>query len=181
MVPLNPDKILDKLPKRIDSTLDQPKTPPNETNLNLSLLNSSPPDGTELREANKLLVSMLNEVPSLSDSVRRYTARLATMAESTHTELITARKELKSAKEILNTRKKRTKGKRVALEGKFVFFTQEVLDIARAAEADAEAKKKRKQPRKRTIDEVLDEEDAEIVRSESESSDSDCIVVARHT
>ena len=127
-----------------------------------------------------MLISALDEVPGLLDSVRRYTAWLATIAESTHTELITARKELKSAKEILNTRKKRTKGKRVALEGKFVFFTQEVLDIARTAEAEAETKKKRKQPRKRTIDEALDEEEAEILENVSSSSDSDCIIVARH-
>ena len=148
--------------------------------MNLSLLNNSPPDGTKLREANKLLISALNEVPGLLDSIQQYTARLVTITEFTHTELITARKKLKSAKEILNTRKKRTKGKRVALEGKFVFFTQEVLDIARTAEAEAETKKKRKQPRKRTIDEALDEEEAEILENVSSSSDSDCIIVARH-
>ena len=122
LIPLDPNKILDKLPKRTDSTLTQPETPRNEVNLDLSLLNSSPPDGTQLREANKLLVSALEETAGLSDSVRRYTARLTTMAESTHAELITARKELESVKKILNTRKKRRKGKRVALEGKFVFL-----------------------------------------------------------
>ena len=131
MAPLDPNKIPTKLPNRTKSASDRTKTPINETNLDLSLLISSPPDGTELREANKLLIFALDEAPGLSDSVRRYTARLATMAESTYTELITARKELKSAKENLNTRKKPTKGKRVALEGKFVFSTQEVLDIAR--------------------------------------------------
>ena len=62
-----------------------------------------------------------------------------------------------------------------------MFSTQEVLDIARVAEAEAETKKKHKQPRKRTIDETIDEEEAEILDNESSSSDSDCIVVARHT
>ena len=103
------------------------------------------------------------------------------MAESTHTELIIARKKLKSAKEILNTQKKRTKDKKVALEGKFIFSIQEILDIARVAEAEAEIKKKYKQPRKRTINETINEEEAEILDNESSSSDSDCIVVARHT
>ena len=163
MVPFNPNKILDKLPKFASSTLNRPDIPPNKANLDLSLLDNFPTGGTELREANKLLVSALDEVPGLSDPIRRYTARLATMAESTHAELLTARKELKSAKEVLNTRKKRTKGKSVALEGKFVFSTQEVLDIARAAEAEAEAKKKRKRPP--TIDEILDEEEAEILEN----------------
>ena len=84
-------------------------------------------------------------------------------------------------KEILNTQKKYIKGKRVALEGKFIFFTQEVLNIARAAETEAEIKKKHKQPRKRMINETLDEEEAEILENEPSSSDSDCIVVARRT
>ena len=83
------------------------------------------------------------------------------------------------AKKILNTRKKCTKGKRVALEGKFVFSTQEVLDIARATEAETEVKKRRKRPRKRAINEILDEKEIKVVETESQSSDSDCIVVAR--
>ena len=103
------------------------------------------------------------------------------MIESIYTKLITARKEFKLIKKILNIRKKRTKGKRVALEGKFVFFTQKILDIARAAETKAEMKKKRKQPRKRTINKTLDEEEAETLENESSSSDSDCIIVTRHT
>ena len=103
------------------------------------------------------------------------------MAEFMHAELIIAWKELKLAKEILNTRKKCTKDKRVALEGKFVFFTQEVLDIAQAAEVETEAKKKCKQPRKCIIDEILDEEEVETLENKSSSSDSDCIVVAKRT
>ena len=180
LIPLNPDKILNKLPNRKESASNQPQTPLEQTDLNLSLLNNSPPNDTELHKTNKLLISALDEISGLPDSVRQYTARLATITESTHTKLITARKELKSTKEILNTRKKRTKNKRVALKNKFVFSTQEVLDIAHTAEAKAETKKKRKQPRKRTIDEALDEEKAEILENVSSSSDSDCIIVARH-
>ena len=62
-----------------------------------------------------------------------------------------------------------------------MFSTQEVLDIARVAETEAETKKKYKQPRKCIIDEIIDEEEVEILDNESSSSDSDCIVVARHT
>ena len=61
-----------------------------------------------------------------------------------------------------------------------MFFIQEILDIACTAEAEAETKKKCKQPRKHTIDEALDEEEAEILENVSSSSDSDCIIVARH-
>ena len=73
------------------------------------------------------------------------------------------------------------KGKRVALENKFIFSTQEVLDIARVVEIKAEIKKKYKQLRKHTIDEIIDEEEVEILDNESLSSDSDYIVIARHT
>ena len=61
-----------------------------------------------------------------------------------------------------------------------MFFIQEVFNIACTAEAEVETKKKCKQPRKHTIDEALDEEEAEILENVSSSSDSDCIIVARH-
>ena len=127
-----------------------------------------------------MLIFALDEVPNLPDSIQQYTARLTTIIEFTHTKLITARKKLKSTKEILNTRKKCMKNKRVALKNKFVFSIQEILDIIHTAEAKAEIKKKCKQPRKRTIDEALDEEEVEILENVSSSSDSDCIIVARH-
>ena len=129
LVPLNFDKIFDKLFKCADSTLNQPKTPLNKINLDFLLLDNSPLDGTKLHEINKLFVFVLDEVSGLFDSVQQYTTWLTTIAEFTHVELITAQKKFKSAKEILNTRKKHTKNKRIALEGKFVFFTQEVFDI----------------------------------------------------
>ena len=69
MVPLDPDKILSKLPNRKESVSNRLQTSLEQTDLNFSLLNSSPPDGTELREANKLLISALDEVPGLPDSV----------------------------------------------------------------------------------------------------------------
>ena len=179
LIPLNPDKIFNKLLKRTNLILNWPETLPNEVDLDFSLFNSFPPNGIQLCEANKLLVFALNEIAGLFDSVRQYTAWLAMMAEFTYAELIIVRKELELAKKILSTWKKCTKGKRVALEGKFVFFMQEVLDIARVTEAETEAKKRRKRPRKRAINEILDEKEIEVVETESQLSDSDCIVVAR--
>ena len=84
-------------------TSNQPKTLPNEVNLDFLLLDNFPLDGTKLCEVNKLLVFALDEVPGLFDSVWRYMAWLTTMAEFTYAELIIARKELKLVKEILNT------------------------------------------------------------------------------
>jgi hypothetical protein len=88
------------------------------------------------------------------------------------------RRELAEARELLRSRKNRRQGKRVALQGKFVFSTQEVLEIARQAEENAATKRGRKRQRTTAIDvEISGDEDEvlEIVRSDSES---DCIVVA---
>ena len=73
------------------------------------------------------------------------------------------------------------KGKKITLEEKFVFFTQKILDITQAVEVETKTKKKHKQPCKHTIDEILDKEKTETLENESSSSDSDCIVVAKHT
>ena len=151
-----------------------------QIDLNFLLFNNFPLNDTKLRETNKLFIFALNEIPSLLDLIQQYTTQLIMIIEFTHTKLITTQRKLKSAKEILNTRKKRTKNKKVALKSKFVFSTQKILNIARTAEAKTKTKKKHKQPRKHTIDEALDEKKAEILKNVSSSSDSDCIIVARH-
>ena len=63
--------------------------------------------------------------------------------EMAQSENVTLRKELKAQEELLRTRQNRRKGKRVALKGKFVLSTDEVLKIAREAEADSARKKRR--------------------------------------
>ena len=122
LVLLNSDKILSKLPNCEKLILNWFQTPLEQIDLNFLLFNNFSPDGTELREANKLFIFALDEVSGLLDSVWWYTTQLVTIVEFTHTELITAWKEFKSTKEIFNTRKKCTKSKRVALKNKFVFF-----------------------------------------------------------
>jgi hypothetical protein len=71
------------------------------------------------------------------------------------------------------------KGKRVKLQGQFVFSTAEVLKIAREAEKRPIAKKLRERPRKRPIEAVEEEDVEEEVLSDSTDSDStaSCIVV----
>ena len=39
------------------------------------------------------------------------------------------RKKLKQKNELFNTRKKRKKGKKIAIKGKFVFTTKEMLKV----------------------------------------------------
>jgi hypothetical protein len=57
-----------------------------------------------------------------------------------------------------------------------VFSTQEVLEIAKTAEAGSSKKKASKRPRKHSIEGVVEEDDRklEVILSDS---DSDCIIV----
>ncbi|ELR04023.1 hypothetical protein GMDG_08974 [Pseudogymnoascus destructans 20631-21] len=78
------------------------------------------------------------------------------LVESQNAELRILR-EVKEYKEILETRKKRTTGKRIKLQGEFVFSTEEVLKIVREAELKSTEKRPRGRPHKRPIEEVDEE------------------------
>lgn len=101
--------------------------------------------------------------------------------EMAQSENVTLRKELKAQEELLRTRQNRRKGKRVALKGKFVLSTDEVLKIAREAEADS-ARKKRRQRQRSRMDNIEDSDDElDMLENIFSDSDSDCIVVATST
>ena len=88
------------------------------------------------------------------------------------------RKELKQQRKLFETRKKCSKNKRIALQGKFVFMTEEVLQIAKKTKSVSATKSAQKWPRKRPIQAVLDNEEEEMLDNNSNGSDSDCIIVA---
>ena len=171
-------------PITILSTLRMP-TPPHTTPqpiestaaLDLSLLNSSPPDGTELRQANAVVSTALRG-STLESPVRRFIERTGAALEKTQSENVLLRKENNEQRELLQQRKERKRGKRVALKGKFVFNTQEILEVVEKAEAEASrSKSKGKRPRRRNASKPNDtiEEIRESIESESES---DCVIVA---
>ena len=119
---------------------------------------------------------------SPTSPTRRYAKRMTRLVESQNAELSILRKEVKEYKEILETRKKRTTGKRIKLQGEFVFSTEEVLKIVREAELKSTEKRPRGRPRKRPIEEVeeeIEEEEVENDSSESELELEEC--VARRT
>lgn len=70
------------------------RTPVRSKNLDASLLFSSPPAGTELRQANAVLNYELSSFDNVSSPVKRYTARMTRAFESTQSELVTLRKRL---------------------------------------------------------------------------------------
>jgi hypothetical protein len=178
LVPLSPISVLDRLPILSGPAASPPHTPPQQIDLDLSLLQSSPPDGTELRQANTLLNATIKASHDVPSPAKRYTARMSRAFELTHSDNITLRKQLKEAEGLLSTRKIRKTGKRVALKGKFVFSTQEVHKLVEEAEAETARKQSRKQPRKRKSSGKVVIEDDEVSEELSSASDSDCIVVA---
>jgi hypothetical protein len=68
------------------------------------------------------------------------------LVESQNTELTILQKEVKEYKELLEIRKQRTKGKRIKLQGEFVFSTIEVLKIVHKAELKSTEKRPRRRP-----------------------------------
>jgi hypothetical protein len=176
--PLSPIVVLEKLAQIQPRNITEPSTPPEQLDLDLALLDSSPPDGTELQQANLVLNSTLKTCKEVPSPAKRYTERLTRSLETKHSELILAKRQIEEYKTLLSTRRQRTKGKRIAVKGKFVFSTAEVLEIVKAAEAETAAKKAKKQLQKRKIEEAFDEDELKVSKQDSSDLELSYIVVA---
>ena len=129
------------MPTSTPSTTPPPITTPND--LDRSLLDSSPPEGTELREATSLVNSIVRS-STLETPIKRFIERSGAAFERTTSENALLRKENAEFRELLRIRKERKKGKRVAVKGKFVFNTKEILELVEEAEAEASKGKSKK-------------------------------------
>ena len=176
--PLSPIHVLEKLKIAPAPQSLLPSTPGQSSSLDLSLLHSSPPEGTELREANAIFNSQIRDVAGVPSPAKRYAERMTRALETTQSTLVTIQKELAEQRELLQTRKARKTGKRVKLKGRFMFSTEEVLQIAREAEEATAANKGRKRPRKRSISVEIEGDTASILENVSSDSESNCIIVA---
>ncbi|KAM0708863.1 hypothetical protein Q7P35_002899 [Cladosporium inversicolor] len=172
--PLSPITILStlRMPTPTSRVTPPPITTPND--LDRSLLDSSPPEGTELREAT-LLVNRIVRSSTLETPVKRYIEPSGVAFERTTSEVALLRKELTEARELLRVRKERKKGKRVAVKGKFVFNTKEILELVEEAEAEVSKGKSKKRRTTRAITPEIEDEEEEgiedsIYESESYSS-----------
>jgi hypothetical protein len=148
-------------------TSPPPTTLPPITTLNdldRSLLDSSPPEGTELREATSL-VNRIVRSSTLETPVKQYIERSGAALERTSSENALLRKE-------------RKKGKRVAIKGKFVFNTQEILELIEEAEVEASKGKTKKRLTTKVITPEIEEEEEEGIEEDVSESKSDCIIVA---
>jgi hypothetical protein len=103
---------------------------------------------------------------TLETPVKRYIERSGAAFERTTSENTLLRKENAKFRE------------RIAVNGKFVFNTKEILELVEEAEAEAsKGKSKKGRTIKATTLEIEDEEEGGIEENISES-ESDCIIVA---
>ena len=173
---LQPQKMLQELFSRQISIILLPFTPQNSSTLNLSLLDNSPPDSTELRNVNQTFNSVLQKSTDLFTLIKCYDEQITCVYEMAHNNITIMHKKLKQKNKIFNARKKRKKEKKIVVEKKFVFTTKKMLELMEETKAETAVKKTHKQPRKRSIQEILENEKNEILKDENNSSDSDCIV-----
>ena len=176
--PLSPLEVLDKLPQptqRPRST--EPTRLEQQQSLDTSLLCSSPPEGTELRQANAQLHQALRE-EKLASPAKRYIHRMTHAFEATQSQYATVSKRLAEVEELLRTRKARKKGKRVSLQGRFVYTTPEVLEVTRAAEEKSRKKRKRSGAKTPSKASKLSDNEGDDLENTTSDCGSDCIDVA---
>ena len=152
-----------------------PITTPND--LDRSLLDSSPPEGTELQEATSLVNSIVRS-STLETPVKQYIKRSGAAFERTTSENTLLQKENAEFRELLRVRKERKKGKRVAVKGKFVFNTKEILKLVEKAEAEASKGKAKKRRNTRATTPKKTDKEGEDIENSIYKSESDCIIVA---
>ena len=177
LCPLSPITVLEKLSAVHGSQALESQNSTTLLGLDLPLLQSDPLDGTELRQANALFVAEIQEAEELPLPVKRYAARMTQAFEAMCAKNTTLRMETAKQQEVLRARKSRKTGKRVSLKGKFVFSTQEVLEVAQKAEEATASRTTRSRLRKRATAIESDAHAVEVLEDVSSDSDSDCIVV----
>ena len=176
--PLSPITVLDKLEQPPSQMPSYPCTPGQSSSLDLLLLDSSPPEGTELREANVVFLSQIRSNTTLQLLAKRYAERVTRAFETTQSTLVTIQKQLAKQQELLQKRKDRKSGKRVKLKGRFVFSTTEVLQIAKEAEEATVAKKAGRKRKAGSISVGVEDDVESTLEYHSSESGSDCVVVA---
>jgi hypothetical protein len=125
-----------------------------------------------------LLVNSIVRSSTLETPIKRYIERSGAAFERTTLENTLLRKELTEARELLRVRKERKKGKRVAVKGKFVFDTKEILELVEEAEAEALKGKSKKRRITRAITPEIEDEEEEYIDEDINESEGDYIIVA---
>jgi hypothetical protein len=162
------------MPTSTPPTTPSPITTP--TDLDRSLLDSSLPEDTELREAT-LLVNSIVRSSTLETPVKRYIKRLEAAFERIVSKVALLQKENAEYRELSQVRKERKKGKHVAIKGKFVFNTKEILEVVEKAEVEVSKEESKKRRTTKVITPEIEEEEEEGIKESIYESESDCFVI----
>ena len=125
-----------------------------------------------------MLVNTIVRSSTLETPIKQYIEQLGAAFERTTSENVLLQKEIAEARELLRVRRERKKGMRVAIKGKFVFNTQEILELVKEAEAEALKKKTKKRRITKAITPEIEEEEEEDIEKDTSESKSDCIIIA---
>jgi hypothetical protein len=163
------------MPTSTPPTTPPPITTPND--LDRSLLDGSPPEGTELREATSL-VNRIVRSSTLETPVKRFIERSGSALERTISKNALLRKENAEYRELLRVRRERKNGKRIAITGKFIFNKKEMLELVEEAENKVSKRKTKKRRTTKAITPEIEEEEEEHIEEDTSKIESDYIIVA---
>ena len=148
--PFDPLVVLSKLdPPLPPSPLSTPPPPDDPIDLDDSLLRSSPPEGVSLRQLKNQVESVVSR-SNLESPAKRYLKRSQTLLEKVVAENALSRRSDAEKDTLLEVRQTRKKGKRVAIQGKHVLSTDEILKVVEEAEKEAPKKKRGRKRKLRT-------------------------------
>jgi len=175
--PLSPIEVLQRYPEEPPQARIQTQPTANTDPMDLSMLDSSPPDTTELSAANQVLNATIDASPEVPAKAKRFIRRQGQAIEKLNSELIALRAHSAKQDELLKARKKIKRGKRVAVEGVFVFSREDIHRKLVEAEAETQAKAAKKKRSKAKPEPIPISDDEQASEKASDSSDSDCILV----
>jgi hypothetical protein len=115
------------------------------------------PKALNLRQISDLVQNDGDIPPSARDLIRN----LIDFAEDRDTDAILARRELREKDVLLNTRKTRKTGKRVALKGKYFLTKEDILKVVQDLEEGTKAKRTKKRGKKTKYILISSEEEEE--------------------
>jgi hypothetical protein len=107
------------------------------------------------------IVDLVQNDRDIPSSARDLIRDLIDFAKDRDTDAILARRELREKDVLLNTRKTRKKGKRVALKGKYLLTKEDILKVVRDLEGETRKKKTKKGGKKTKYILISSEEEEE--------------------
>jgi len=152
-------------PEILLSTLEPPPiTPPPESQVAYDVSHASrilrargTPRALTLRQISDLVQNDEDILPSARNLIRDW----IDFTEDRDTNAILARRELREKDALLNTRKTRRKGRRVALKGKYLLTKEDILKVVRDLEEETKKKKTKNEGKKTKYILISSEEEEE--------------------